>query len=275
MKSSDVALVCIDRAFLDKYPFVVASAVYTYLRLIEDHLNALHASLRQKEVNFCISLLRERFNDCMTIGRDLVRLLHNVARIPEFDLLWKDILHNPKALSPSFTGEPRLQWIFIMPRPLYRNKLYFPSLVTNLILCFIPCEVSCHHGISAICLNRSATGLTQLMQTRTSRRFLFLRLTPDMEKKMVFLTSSVRFGHQKRYQDWFQRQYLSTGESQSLRCDLIRFIVGVIHPSNEVPLSCSEMSAFSLCIAMNVINFDSSMLCPTCSFDVFMEFDFE
>ena len=44
------------------------------------------------------------------------------------------------------------------------------------------------------------------MQTRTSRRFLQCRLTPDMEKKMVFLTSQVRFGMQKRYQEWFQRQ---------------------------------------------------------------------
>ena len=93
------------RVFLDKFPFVVASAVYTYLRLIEDHLNPIHAVLRQKEVNFCITMLREKFNDCMTIGRDLVRLLHNVARIPEFELVWKDILHNPKALSPSFTGK--------------------------------------------------------------------------------------------------------------------------------------------------------------------------
>lgn len=44
----------------------------------------------------------------------------------------------------------------------------------------------------------------------------------------------VRFGQQKRYQDWFQRQYLSTPDSQSLRCDLIRYICGVVHPSNEV-----------------------------------------
>lgn len=121
----------------------------------------------------------------MAIGRDLVRLLQHVARVPEFELLWRDILHNPKVLLPTFTG------------------------------------------------------LSQLMQIRTSRRFLYLRLTPDMEKKIIFLTSSVRFGNQKRYQDWFQRQYLSTPESQSLRCDLIRFIVGVIHPSNEV--LCSEI----------------------------------
>ena len=44
----------------------------------------------------------------------------------------------------------------------------------------------------------------------------------------------VRFGTHKRYQEWFQKQYLSTTESQSLRCDLIRFIVGVIHPTNEL-----------------------------------------
>ena len=48
------------------------------------------------------------------------------------------------------------------------------------------------------------------------------------------LPLQVRFGQQKRYQDWFQRQYLSTPDSQSLRCDLIRYICGVVHPSNEV-----------------------------------------
>lgn len=49
-----------------------------------------------------------------------------------------------------------------------------------------------------------------------------------------FSSPQVRFGQQKRYQDWFQRQYLSTPDSQSLRCDLIRYICGVVHPSNEV-----------------------------------------
>ncbi|XP_048524257.1 integrator complex subunit 3 homolog [Dendroctonus ponderosae] len=82
-------------------------------------------------------------------------------------------------------------------------------------------------------------GVLQLLQNRTSRRFLQSRLTPEMERKLVFLTSQVRFGNHKRYQDWFQRQYLATPESQSLRCDIIRFIVGVIHPTNE--LLCSDI----------------------------------
>lgn len=42
--------------------------------------------------------------ECLIIGRDLVRLLQNVARIPEMELVWKDLLHNPQVLSPQFTG---------------------------------------------------------------------------------------------------------------------------------------------------------------------------
>ncbi|XP_034523464.1 integrator complex subunit 3 isoform X3 [Ailuropoda melanoleuca] len=169
------------REWVLKSSILIAMAVYTYLRLIVDHHGTAQLqALRQKEVDFCMSLLRERFMDCLMIGRDLVRLLQNVARIPEFELLWKDIIHNPQALSPQFTG------------------------------------------------------ILQLLQSRTSRKFLACRLTPDMETKLLFMTSRVRFGQQKRYQDWFQRQYLSTPDSQSLRCDLIRYICGVVHPSNEV-----------------------------------------
>ncbi|KAF7280888.1 hypothetical protein GWI33_005436 [Rhynchophorus ferrugineus] len=173
------------RIWLEKFPILIASVVYSYLRLIEDHHAPYLSNLRQKEVTFLVSIMREHFNECLTIGRDLVRLLQNVARIPEFEQLWKDILLAPKTLSPNFTG------------------------------------------------------ILQLLQNRTSRKFLLSRLTPEMERKLVFLTSQVRFGNHKRYQDWFQRQYLATPESQSLRCDIIRFIVGVIHPTNE--LLCSDI----------------------------------
>ncbi|XP_077111146.1 integrator complex subunit 3 isoform X1 [Ranitomeya variabilis] len=169
------------REWVMKSSLLIAMSVYTYLRLIVDHHGTPQLlTLRQKEVDFCTMLLRERFMDCFMIGRDLVRLLQNVARLPEFDSLWKDMLHNPQALNPQFTG------------------------------------------------------ILQLLQSRTSRKFLACRLTPDMETKLLFMTSRVRFGQQKRYQDWFQRQYLSTPDSQSLRCDLIRYICGVVHPSNEV-----------------------------------------
>ena len=73
------------------------------------------------------------------IGRDFLRILQYVAKVPEFEALWRDILYNPRALSPTFAG-----------------------------------------------------GFMQLMHTRTSRRFLQSRITPEMEKKIYFLTSQAR-----------------------------------------------------------------------------------
>lgn len=108
-----------------------------------------------------------------------------MARIPEFDALWKEILLSPKTLHPQFTG------------------------------------------------------IWQILQTRTSRRFLQCRLTPDMERKLIFLTNNVKFGNQKRYQDWFQDRYFTTPESHSLRSDLIRFIINAIHPTND--MLCSDI----------------------------------
>ncbi|XP_014672236.1 PREDICTED: integrator complex subunit 3-like [Priapulus caudatus] len=173
------------RPWLEKYGMLVAMVVYTYLRIIVDHSNSKLAALRQREVELCSCLLREKILDCVAIGRDLIRLLQDVARIPEFEKLWKDILTNPTSLHSQFTG------------------------------------------------------ILQFMTTRTQRKFLISRLTPDMEAKMYFLLTKVRFGQQKRYQDWFQRQYLATPESQSLRCDLIRFICSVVHPPNEI--LCSDI----------------------------------
>lgn len=78
------------------------------------------------------------------------------------------------------------------------------------------------------------TGVWELLQTRTSRRYLICRLTPDVERKLHFFATNVRFGAHKRYQDWFQDKYFTTPESHSLRSDLIRFIINAIHPSNDM-----------------------------------------
>lgn len=126
--------------------------MYTFLRVIVDHTGQIFHSLRQREAEFIASLMRDKWSECQVIGRDLVRLLQNVARLTEFESLWRDIMLNPSALSPQFTG------------------------------------------------------LQQLLMTRTSRKFLISRLTPDMENKLIFLTTKVKFGQHKRYQDWFQRQ---------------------------------------------------------------------
>lgn len=174
------------RPWLEKNSFLIGAVVYSFVRLIEDHHSIGLANLRNKEVKFIIPLIRDRFNEVVQLGRDFVRLLQNVARIPEFDQLWKDILTNPKSLSPQFTG------------------------------------------------------IWQLLQIRTSRRFLQCRLTPEIERKLHYLTSNVKFGLHKRYQDWFQDKYFTTPESQSLRSDLIRFIINAIHPTND--MLCSDIT---------------------------------
>ncbi|OQR70590.1 integrator complex subunit 3-like [Tropilaelaps mercedesae] len=179
-------LLCENSIWLEKFPILLATSVYTYLRLIVDHFSPQFVQLRQREIDFCAKTLREKFQECSMIGRDLVRVLQNVARIPEFEALWRDFLERPSTLSPSLTG-----------------------------------------------------GVAQLLATRTPRRFLQSRVTPDMERKLYFMTHQVKLGQQRRYQDWFHKQYLSTPESQSLRCDLIRYICCFIHPSNEI--LCSDI----------------------------------
>uniref|UniRef100_A0A336LPS8 SOSS complex subunit A homolog n=1 Tax=Culicoides sonorensis TaxID=179676 RepID=A0A336LPS8_CULSO len=173
------------RPWLDNVPIIISQIIYTYVRLLEDHSAVQLTALRNKEVKFIISLIRERFLEVIALGRDFIRILQNVARIPEFEALWKEILLTPKKLHPQFSG------------------------------------------------------IWQILQTRTSRRFLQCRLTPDMERKLIFLTNNVKFGHQKRYQDWFQDRYFTTPESHSLRSDLIRFIINAIHPTND--MLCSDI----------------------------------
>lgn len=174
-----------NKQWLDKSTFLMQMAVFTYLRILQDHHHNEFTHLRQKEVTFCITLLRERWNDCKLIGRDLVRLLIGVGRIPEFEAFWSDLIHNPQTLAPNFTG------------------------------------------------------LSILVQTRTSKKFLTGRITQDMENKIGFLLMKVKLGQQKRYQDWFQKQYLSNADSQSLRADLVRYICGCVHPPNEI--LCSDV----------------------------------
>ena len=103
------------------------------------------------QVRFVVSLIRDRFADVTVIGRDLLRVLQYVARVPEFEQLWLDIVHNPKSLAPNFAG------------------------------------------------------VTQLMHTRTSRRFLQSRITPEMEKKLVFLTTSVSFFFGWQFPEWAEQ----------------------------------------------------------------------
>jgi len=60
-----------DREWVLKSGMLVAMSVYTYLRLIVDHGTPNLLSLRQREVDFCIGLLRERVSTGMASNLDI------------------------------------------------------------------------------------------------------------------------------------------------------------------------------------------------------------
>ena len=88
----------------------------------------------------------------MQIGRDLLRLLQGVARIPEFTDLWRDLMLHPQKIGPQ------------------------------------------------------CVGVAQMLSRRTSRRFIAGRILVDVEIKLNFLLSKVKFGQHKKYQEWFQKK---------------------------------------------------------------------
>ncbi|KAJ1971613.1 hypothetical protein H4R35_005163 [Dimargaris xerosporica] len=160
------------------HPFVVSTAFYTFSRLLLDHFKS--PTLREKEVEYCAQLLRDKFLECCHIGRDFVRALQNVSRIPAFKRVWLDIIHQPASLSPHFKG------------------------------------------------------LAQLLATPTPKMYLQSRLTFDMETKLLFILERLKWSDHQRNLTWFIQRHLSTPESESLHCDVIRYICGVYHPPNAI-----------------------------------------
>jgi len=168
-----------NKSWLYASPHLVSGVIFTYLRLLQDHVRPNLRELGEKEILFLVQLLRERFADVLPLGRDFVRLLQAVSKIPEMEEMWMDILFHPSKLHPEFVG------------------------------------------------------LDQLMKRRTPNEFLTSRITPYMEIKLKFMTQNVRFGLNSAYERWFQRDYLPSQESQTLRPDIVRYIISVIHPTNE------------------------------------------
>ncbi|XP_026413885.1 uncharacterized protein LOC113309644 [Papaver somniferum] len=76
--------------------------------------------------------------------------------------------------------------------------------------------------------------ISQLYCLRTSSRYFLLRISPEMETQLSFLLTYVRWGHQKRYQEWFARKFLCRDECDSVICDIVRFICCAHHPPNEI-----------------------------------------
>ncbi|PPR82410.1 hypothetical protein GOBAR_AA38308 [Gossypium barbadense] len=97
----ELASLCLSKwdCLLQEKPVVLTSALYTFLRLLADHCrvsnNLKLEMLRQMEIEFCVKMLRDQFQLCLKIGRDLVRLLQDLFHVPEFKSIWKDLVLSP------------------------------------------------------------------------------------------------------------------------------------------------------------------------------------
>lgn len=98
---------------LEEEPLVLTSALYTYLRLLADHCRLVNdkslEALKQLEIEFCIKVVREQFHLCLRIGRDFIRVLQDLAHVPEFRAIWKDLVLNPSVFkTPGFSDLSQL-----------------------------------------------------------------------------------------------------------------------------------------------------------------------
>ncbi|KAJ2655177.1 hypothetical protein IWW48_005670 [Coemansia sp. RSA 1200] len=110
--------------WLVRHPMLVALAAYAFGRLVLDHSSPRLAELQQRESDFVVRLVRTRFVECAAVGRDLVRMLQDVAKIPAFRDLWHDMLHRPRAVSAHFGGIEQLLRT-PTPRVFLANRLTF------------------------------------------------------------------------------------------------------------------------------------------------------
>ena len=128
----------------------------------------------------------------MQIGRDLVRLLIEVARVPsaEMECLWHDLLHNPSALkfnprAAAGTGAGS------GPGPVAGSG---------------PGSGSGVGGDSNGASGTPHQALLSLMRMRTSRRFVFSVIPYELEQKLVFIFSNVKTRFNRRYFEWIQQK---------------------------------------------------------------------
>ncbi|WZZ65617.1 hypothetical protein YC2023_076987 [Brassica napus] len=98
------------------------NALYSFLRLLaEDHCKVSGDNVKRLEMKFCVKMFREEMDLSLKIGRDLVRLLQDLAHVSEFreiGTIWSQV----------FITCPRLQldiYFFLRISPEMETQLRF------------------------------------------------------------------------------------------------------------------------------------------------------
>ncbi|KAF9971508.1 Integrator complex subunit 3 [Actinomortierella ambigua] len=83
-------------------------------------------------------------------------------------------------------------------------------------------------------LNPQLESIQQIMATPSNPFYLTGRLTPDMEQRLLHILKHLNHGQHYWNLNKFIERFLSAPETDALYCDVIRYICGVYHPSNQV-----------------------------------------
>ncbi|EFA80976.1 integrator complex subunit 3 [Heterostelium album PN500] len=98
-----------NKNWLYSKPMFIPTALYTYLRLLQDHLKPQFKELRDQEVSFCLDLVKNKFAESITIGRDFVRMLISLAPMFSLDCLGPQLFEKVKVYYMHFISNSPLQ----------------------------------------------------------------------------------------------------------------------------------------------------------------------
>lgn len=172
---------------------MVPYVLYFSLRVLAEDYLPEHSFTSAVEI--CTHLLYQKYRECSMLGRDLVRCLVEVARIPQIQHIW--------------------DWLL---RPKDNGKSPFALLLA----------------------------------TPTPKRYLAMRLTPKAETDIQFLLEKSLSSQQGFYISLFIHNHVPSApgdDGGALISDILRYIVGAIHPANIV-LSSPVLQRWMLISAM-------------------------
>ena len=188
-----------------RHPLTIASLAYSVALLIPDHHKPENEALRERETSLLVLLFRERFDAVKLAGRDMIRALYNISLIPDIKAIWEQIIMIEAKSSETGGNNSALS--------SNSASSTSSSSVTN---------------------NLMSTYLKQMLSTQTPKVVLTSRVTPELESWLTFIFTNVKNGQQVHYQKWLGAKYLATPENETLVPELIRWIVGVHHPTNAI-----------------------------------------
>ncbi|CAI2730534.1 unnamed protein product [Schistosoma spindalis] len=203
---------------LERQPFLLPLTVYTLLRLIPDHhLSPQQASLVNSNPSIHLSKLRQKE---LALVEELVR--KNFDRCAQIGRDFIRLLHGVARLEPM--------------------KRLWDDILQN---------------ISSLSSHFSSP--SEILEITTPQCFTQTLIPHEMEQWVRWMMKNVHCVPRvpvHRYQDFFQRKFFSTPESQSLRVCLLRYVVTYFYPDNE-------MLASTLIPRWNVVSWIlSQSTCP-------------